>query len=96
MSKPFLLFKLNKEQHNQGPKHGLCLMVTCHRIKKLISLQVGEGGEAAGAPEGGTTCRVSLICLNAPSHVVQFILYHIDQYPLKQFKKNFVVHKSNC
>lgn len=62
-------------------KHGLCCTFTGHGVKKLISLQVSEGGEAAGAPEGGAAGGVSFVCLNAPSHVIQFILYHIDQYP---------------
>lgn len=56
---------------------------TCHRVKELVGLEVGEGGEAAGTPEGSAVGGVSLICLNASSHVIQFILDHIDQYPKK-------------
>lgn len=56
---------------------------TCHRVEELVGLEVGEGGEAAGTPEGSAVGGVSLICLNASSHVIQFILDHIDQYPKK-------------
>lgn len=58
-------------------------MFTCHWVKQLVGLEVGEGGEAAGAPEGGTVSGVSLICLYASSHVIQLILDHVDQYPKK-------------
>lgn len=58
-------------------------MLTCHGVKQLVGLEVGEGGGAAGAPEGGTVGGVSFICLYASSHVIQFILDHIDQYPKK-------------
>lgn len=60
---------------------------TCHWVKELVGLQVSEGREAAWATEGGTVCRVSLICLNAPSHVIQLILHHVHKYP-KQKSKN--------
>lgn len=52
---------------------------TGHWVKQLVGFQVGEGREAARAPEGGSVGGVSLICLNASPHVIQFILDHIHQ-----------------
>lgn len=55
------------------------LCVTCHWVKQLVGLEVGEGGGAAGAVKGRSVCRVALIRLNAPPHVIQFILDYVDQ-----------------
>lgn len=56
---------------------------TCHGFKQLVGFEVSEGGEAAGAPEGSAVGRVSLVGLDAPPHVIQFVLDHIDQHPRK-------------
>lgn len=55
--------------------------LTCHGVKQLVGLKVSESREAAGTPEGGAVGGVSLICLDASSHVIQFILDHVDKYP---------------
>lgn len=60
-------------------------------IKKLIGLQVSESGEAAGAPEGGAAGGVPFVCLNAASHVIQFVLYNVNQHSNKN-KTCFVVY----
>lgn len=58
----------------------MCQVFTSHMIKKLIGLQVSESGEAAGAPEGGAAGGVPFVCLNAASHVIQFVLYNVNQH----------------
>lgn len=60
---------------------GMGQVFTRHMIKKLVGLQVSESGEAAGASEGGTAGRIPFVCLNTPSHVIQFVLYYINQHP---------------
>lgn len=58
---------------------GESVHLTCHMIKQLIRLQVGESAEADGASEGGSVGGISLICLNPPPHVIELVLHHIDQ-----------------
>lgn len=59
------------------------VVFTSHWIKQLIGLEVSEGGAAVGASEGGAVGRVSFVHLNAPSHVIQLILNHVDQHSEK-------------
>lgn len=73
-------FVFKKKTGSVSGKTALCQVFTSHVIKKLVGLQVSESGEAAGAPEGGAAGGVSFVCLNAPSHVIQFVLYNVNQH----------------
>lgn len=56
--------------------------LTCHRVKQLVGLQVGECAGAVGTVEWRPVGGVSFVRLDASPHVVQLVLDHVDQQPV--------------
>lgn len=56
--------------------------LTCHWVKQLVGLQVGECAAAVGTVERRPVGRVAFVRLDASPHVVQLVLDHVDQQPV--------------